>query len=229
MKCASSNKLESGNVNQDDIYQSYLIRRSKDSLEVRAIFRLKDRYGDTLALTYPSHATCNDKEMARRDGFMVGVQYVVDEKAYQASTKFEFTTTKGKTYTNAISLEPIEFTGNATATLSKTSQSVLPVTRIVKEDGVKVTLSIKDGKDKDAYAEVHGGRGVVGFRSSVYFDDAKKAIIIEPDFVKEFAEGAVTITLTARKEKNAEQATSRGGELIIEYEANPISAKVSGK
>lgn len=227
MKCASSAKLESGNLDQDDIYQTYIVRRSKEALEIKATFRLKDKFGDTLALTSPSQVKYNDKAMARRDAFMIGAQYVADEQDYQSANRFEFTDTKGKTYANAMRLEPIEFAGQAA--LSKTAQSILPVTRIVKEDGVKVTLSIKDGKGRDAYAEVHSSRGVVGFRNSVYFDEAKKAIIIEPDFVKEFSEGAVTITLTARKEKNAEQATHQGGELIIEYEANSINAKVSSK
>ncbi|MBI3649427.1 MAG: hypothetical protein HY231_00070 [Acidobacteria bacterium] len=229
LRCASSNKLESGDVNQEDIYQAYFVRRAQEAVEIRATFRLKDKFGDTLALTHPSHVTGNDKEMVRRDGFMSGANYVADAKAYQAAHKFDFTTTKGKTYTNAINLESIDFSGNAATTLSKTAPSVLSVTRIVKEEGVKVTLSIKDGKDQQAYAEVHGSRGVVGFRNSVYFDDARKAIIIEPDFLKDFAAGAVTITLTARKEKTAEQATARGGELVIEYEANPLTANVSGK
>jgi hypothetical protein len=229
MKCASSGKLESGNLNQEEIHQSYFIKRAKDALEIRATFRLKDKYGDTLALTPPSHVTYNDKEMMRRDYFMSGANYVIDEKAYQSSNTFAFTNTRGKTYSNSISFEPVEFAGNSTATLSKISQSFIPVTRIVKEDDVKITLSIKDSKELEVYSEVRSGRGLVGFRSSVYFDEAKKAIIIEPDFLKDLAEGAATISLMARKEKNAEQATGRGGELAIEYSANSVTAKVSGK
>jgi hypothetical protein len=228
LRCASSNKLESGNVNQDEIFQSYYIRREKDALDIHATFRLKDKYGDTLALTAPSRVTYNDKDMVRRDIFMSGANYIVEEKSFQSSNRFVFTDTKGKTYANSITLEPLDFAA-ADVQIKKTAPAVLPVTRIIKEEDVKVTLTLKDSAQKEFYSEVRGGRGVVGFRSSVYFDEAKKAIILEPDFMKDVADGAVTISMTARKEKGAEQATGRGGELSIEYAANSMTAKVSGK
>ncbi len=228
-RCASSAKLESGDVNQDDIHQAYFIKRSHESIEIRARFRLNDRLGDTLALTPPSRVSYNDKEMARQDHFMTGANYFADQKSYQAANKFVFTDTQGKTYTNTISLEPMEFAKDSVQ-LTKSSQSLIPVTRIIKEDDVRTLLTIKDSTQKEFASEVHGGRGVAGFRSSVYFDEAKKAIIIEPDFLKAIAEGAVTISLLVRKEiDKLEQATKRGGEIFIEYAATPINAKVNGK
>jgi hypothetical protein len=229
MRCASGNKLESGNVNQQEIYQSYSVRRSPDGLEIKATFRLKDRYGDTLALTSPSRVTYNDNEMTRRDYFMNGANYVVDEKTYSTTSRFSFTDTLGKTYSNSISLEPLEFANPASLSLGKAAQAVLPVTRINKEENVNVTLLIKDSQGRDFYSEVRGGRGLVGFRSSVYFDEARKAIVVEPDFLQGLGEGPATISLVARKEQEAGQATGRGGELAIEYAANPVNAKVSGK
>lgn len=229
MKCASNAKLESGNVNQDDIHQVYVIKRSQDSMEIRARFRLNDRLGDTLALTSPSQVSYNDKAMARQDHFMTGANYFADEKSYQAMNKFVFTDTKGKTYANTISLEPIEFATDSVQ-LKKSSQSLIPVTRIVKDEDVKALLTIKVSTGTEFTSEVQSGRGIAGFRSSVYFDEAKKAIIIEPDFLKEIAEGAVTISFLARRQKDKlEQATKRGGEIFIEYAANPINAKVSNK
>jgi hypothetical protein len=229
LRCASGNKLESGNVNQQEIYQAYFIKRSQESLEIKAMFRLKDGYGDTLALTAPSRVTYNDKVMMRRDYFMNGANYLIDEKTFSTANRFSFTDTQGKTYTNSISLEPLEFAGTSSVLLGKTAQVVLPVTRINKEEDVKVTLLIKDSKNTDFNSEVHSGRGVVGFRNSVYFDETKRAIIIEPDFLKEVAEGSATISLVTRKEKAAEQATGRGGQLSIEYAANPLLAKVGAK
>jgi hypothetical protein len=228
-RCASSAKLESGNINQDDIHQAYFVKRSHESMEIRARFRLNDRLGDTLALSSPSRVSYNDKEMARQDHFMTGANYFADEKSYQAANRFVFTDTKGKTYANAISLEPIEFASDSVL-LKKSSQSLIPVTRIIKDDDVKTLLTIKESTGKEFTSEVHSGRGIAGFRSSVYFDEAKKAIIIEPGFLKEIAEGAVTISFLARKEKDKlEQATKRGGEISIEYAADPINAKVSSK
>ncbi len=229
LRCASSAKLESASVNQEDIRQQYSIRRTSEALEIRAVFRLHDKDGDTLALNPPSRVTYNDKEMPRRDAFMLGATYVADEKSYQAANKFQFTDTKGKTYTNAVHLDPLEFAA-AMLQLKKTAPSVLPVTRIVKDDDTRVVLSIRERSQKEFSAEVHGGRGIAGFRSSVYFDEARKAIVIEPDFLKAIAEGEVTVLLTVRKEQDSlEQATSRGGEMVIEYNANPIPAKLSGK
>ena len=229
LRCASGNKLESGNVNQQEIYQAYSIKRSQESLEIKAMFRLKDSYGDTLALTSPSRVTYNDKVMIRRDYFMNGANYVVDEKTFSTTNRFSFTDTQGKIYTNSISLEHLEFATTSSVLFGKTAQVVLPVTRINKEEDVKVTLLIKDSKNTDFNSEVRGGRGVVGFRNSVYFDETKKAIIIEPDFLKDVAEGAATVSLVTRKEKAAEQATGRGGELSIEYTANPVNVKVNSK
>jgi hypothetical protein len=229
LRCASGNKLESGNVNQQEIYQAYFVKRSQESVEIKATFRLKDSYGDTLALTSPSRVTYNDNEMVRRDYFMNGANYVVDEKAFSTTNRFSFTDTQGKTYTNSISLEPLEFANLSNLLLGKTAPSILPVTRINKEENVKVTLLIKDSKGTDFYSEVREGRGLVGFRNSVYFDEVKKAIIIEPDFLKDLIEGSATISLVARKDKQAEQATGRGGALSIEYAASPVNVKIVGK
>jgi hypothetical protein len=229
LRCASGNKLESGNVNQQEIYQAYSIRRSQESLEIKATFRLRDRYGDTLALTAPSRVTYNDTEMLRRDYFMNGANYVVDATSYSATSRFSFTDTKGKTYSNSISLEPLELVSAAGLAFGKTAPAVLPVSRINKEEDVKVTLLLKDSKGVEFYSEVRDGRGVVGFRNSVYFDEAKRAIVIEPDFLKDAAAGAATVSLVARKEKAAEQANGRGGELSIEYSADPVNVKVNGK
>ncbi|MEW6130706.1 MAG: hypothetical protein AB1757_26990 [Acidobacteriota bacterium] len=229
LRCASSAKLESATVNQEDIFQQYSIRRTADSLDIRALFRLHDRNGDTLALNAPSHVSFNDKEMPRRDGFMIGATYVADDKTYQATNSFTFTNTKGKTYTNSISLEPVKF-ATSSLQLKKTAANAIPVSRIVKDEDTRVVLTIREQSQKDFSSEVHGGRGVVGFRSSVYFDEAKKAIVIEPDFLKAIAVGNVTISLTIRKENyTLEQATARGGEIIVEYNANPMSAKLSDK
>src|ERR1044072_7965254 len=229
LRCASSAKLESASVNQADIHQQYSIRRTSESLELRALFRLHDRNGDTLALNAPSRVTYNDNPMPRRDGLMIGATYVADEKTYQAANQFAFTDTKGKTYTNSINLEPVEFAARSLQ-LKKTMPTVIPVTRIVNDDDTRTVLSIREQSQKDFSAEVHGGRCVVGFRSSVYFDEAKQAIVIEPDFLKDIAEGEVTISLTVRKEKySLEQATPRGGEIVIEYGANPLKAKLIGK
>jgi hypothetical protein len=229
LRCASTAKLESAAVNQEEIYQHYSVRRTADSLDIRAMFRVHDRNGDTLALNAPSQVTFNDQLMPRRDAFMIGATYTADEKTYQATNKFAFTNTNGKIFTNAITLEPVEFV-SASLQLKKSSPNVIPVTRILKDDDTKTVLTIREKSQKEFSSEVHGGKGVVGFRSSVHFDEAKKAIIIEPDFLKEIAEGEVTILLTARKEKySLEQATPRGGEIVIEYEANPIQAKLVGK
>jgi hypothetical protein len=229
LRCASSAKLESASVNQDDIHQQYSIRRTSDSLEIRALFRVHNQDGDTLALNPPSQVTYNGNAMPRRDAFMIGATYVANEKAYQAAHQFTFTDTRGKTYTNAVNLEPAEFAVTSLQ-LKKGSTNIIPVTRIVKDDDTRVVLSIREKSQKDFSSEVHGGRGVVGFRSSVHFDEAKKAIVIEPDFLKEIAEGDVTITLSVRKEKSSlEQATSRGGDMVVEYNANPMQAKLLGK
>jgi hypothetical protein len=230
MKCASSAKLESGNVSQEEIHQSYAVRRTNESLEIRARFRLKDRSGDTLALTPPSQVSFNGKVMVRRDYFMSGISYFADEKDYPTSNRFEFTDTKGKTCVNSISFEPVEFAVDSIQ-LRKAAQTAIPVTRIVKEEDTKVLLTVREENSRKEFsAEVHGGRGVAGFRSSVYFDEAKKAIILEPDFLKEIAEGAASVLLVVRKEKDSlQQATARGGDITVEYDANPLNAKVSAK
>ena len=113
LRCASTAKLESNTIDQGNIYQQYSVRRTPESLEIRALFRVHDRNGDTLTLSSPSQVTYNDKAMPRRDGFMLGVTYVADEQTYHASNKFAFTDTNGKTFTNTVNLEPLEIAGTA--------------------------------------------------------------------------------------------------------------------
>lgn len=228
LRCASSNRLESANINQDEIHQTYSIRREKDSLNITAIFRLKDKYGDTLALNAPSHVTCNDKEMQRRDVVFSGVTYTADSKTYQPTNQFTFTDTQGKTYTNTIALEPIEFAVESVQ-LKKAAVNLIPVTRIVKDDSADIKLFITDGKGTDFYEQVHHGRGVVGLRNSIYFDEKKRAVVIEPDFVKEIAEGEATVFLLMRKDKGLEQATSYGGQINLEYKGDPLKATITAK
>lgn len=228
LRCASSNRLESANVNQDEIYQTYSVRREKDSLSITAIFRLKDKYGDTLALNAPGQVTCNDKGMQRRDVVFSGVTYTADSKTYQTTNQFTFTDMRGKTYTNAISLEPLEFAAESVQ-LKKSALNLIPVIRIVKDDNADIKLFITDGKGTDFSEQVHHGRGAVGLRNSVYFDEKKRAVVIEPDFVKEIAEGEATVFLLMRKDKGLEQATSYGGQINLEYKGNPLKATITAK
>src|SRR5689334_21157747 len=117
-----------------------------------------------MALTAPARVTYNDHEMIRRSSFMNGVTRVVDAKTVSTTNRFSCTNTQGKTYTNCISLEPLEFASPSSAALSKVTLTVLPVTCLNIEDDVKTTHLVKDNKNTDYSSEVRDGRGVVGFR-----------------------------------------------------------------
>lgn len=220
--CASSDTAESSTVKQSEIYQNYLVEYDEGLIQVTATFRFGGATGTTLSLTPPSRVTYNGLPLTPSKVMFAGTGYRFTGDLYQPTVAFEFTDTAGKTYNNSIGLNALEFK-TAPAGAAKSAKLLLPVSRIVRESGVKVELKIRDGAGKEYTSEVKSERGVVGFRNSVYFDESQLAIAVEPDFLKDIPAGPVKISLQEEVQQKPAQATHLGGLLTMRYHAKPIS------
>lgn len=220
--CASSDTAESSTVQQSEIYQDYLIEYNEGLIHVTATFRFGGATGTTLSLTPPSRVMYNGLPLTPGKVMFTGTGYRFMGDLYQPNVAFEFTDTAGKTYTNSIGLNPLEFK-TAPAGAAKAAKLLLPVSRIVKEPGVKVELTIRDGAGKEFTSEVKGERGVVGFRNSVYFDESQLSIAVEPDFLKDIPTGPIKISLREEIQQKPAQATHLGGLMTMRYLAKPVS------
>jgi hypothetical protein len=225
--CRSSDTAESSTVAQTEIFQDYVLEYENGRVTATATFRFGGPTGTTLSLTSPSRVTYNGIPLSSSKILFAGTVYRFTGAEYPLSATFEFTDTAGKTYTNSIGLAPVEFNPpppNAT----RSARLLLPVTRVVKDENTTVELTITDAAGADHSSAVKDGRGVVGFRSSVYFDESQSAVAIEPDFLKEIPAGAVKISLRAEKTQKPAQSTHLGGSISARYHTKPITLTLGG-
>lgn len=221
VKCASTDSAESSTVAQSEIYQSYSINATKDKTEASVTFRFGGSTGTTLILSQPSEVTFNGKGMTQTKGFMSGTYYSVSENSLLPGGSFIFKDTQGKAYTNSINVYPVELS-QPNSNMNKSSKLVLPVARISKEDGLNFNL-IFETKDGIRTFEVKDSRGIVGFRSSVYFDNERTTINLEPDALKDISAGEVKAHIESVKRMKLSQATHLGGEIQSTYSSQEIA------
>lgn len=225
--CRSTDTAESSTVAQTEIYQDYVLDFENGQATATATFRFGGPTGTTLSLTSPSRVTYNGIPLSPGKVLFAGTVYRFTGTEYPINATFEFTDTAGKTYTNSMALAPVEFT-SPPASGKKTERLVLPVTRIVKDDNTTVELTITDAANADHTSEVKDGRGVVGFRSSVYFDESQGGVAVEPDFLKDIPAGSVRVSLRVRKTLKPAQATRLGGAMTARYTAKAVSLTLGG-
>lgn len=221
VKCASTDSAESNTVSQSEIYQHYAINATKDKTDASVTFRFGGSTGTTLILSQPSEVTFNSKNMMQTKGFMLGTFYTLSENSLLPSGYFIFKDTQGKVYTNSINIYPAELSQPSGKT-NKSSKLTLPVVQISKEDGLSFNL-ILDYKDGKKTFEVKDSRGVVGFRSSVYFDNGRTTINLEPDALKDIPAGEVKARVESVKRMKLSQATHLGGEIQSTYSSQEIT------
>jgi hypothetical protein len=220
--CASSDTAESSTVAQSEIYQDYVVDFDNGQMMVTATMRFGGPTGTTLNLTPPSKITYNGLPLLSSKGFFAGTVYRFVGDLYQPNVSFEFTDTVGKAYTNSIGLAPVDFKP-APPVAAKSARLLLPVTRMATEPDVFVELKITDAAGADHNSQVKDGRGVIGFRNSVYFDQETLSIAVEPDFLKDIPAGNIKVSLRVEHDQKPVQATHLGGSMAMKYHPKPLS------
>lgn len=227
ISCKSTDTAESSTVAQTEIYQDYLFEYEDGKATVTATFRFGGPTGTTLSLTSPSRVSYNGIMLQPSKAPFSGTFYRFSGSQYPPDVGFEFTDTANKTYLNSIALAPFEFK-SAPPNAGKSERLLLPVTRMVRDQDTTVELTITDSAGAGHTSQVKEGRGAVGFRNSVYFDDSQGAIGIEPDFLKDIPAGSVKIGVKVQKAKKPDQATHLGGSISIRYHAKPVTLTLGG-
>lgn len=108
--CVSTEVAESGDVNQDAIYQRYYVDYDAEENEVyaTATFRFGGYKGTTLYLSDGSTIELNGKKTKGEKEFLQGMVYrFTNLSTKNTNFDFVFTTTEKKEYKNSITLSPI--------------------------------------------------------------------------------------------------------------------------
>jgi len=227
--CASTETIESTKVAPSEIYQSYLIRASRNGTSVNTTFRVGGPTGSTVDLDAPARVELNGKEMSEsKPGFLKGTDYNASFEQFVPVHRFKFTDSSEKVWENEISLDALEITSGEIL-FSKVGGGSLTISRPVGKDEI-VEFSLVSEKTPPAPAS-NSNTGVkkpemnYSTNLQVSFDQSGKTGKIDPVALKNFVDGRATISLTVRKSKPAEQS-AKGGSMDISYESQKAMVSV---
>lgn len=125
--CKSTDVSESSYVTQSEIHQAYYATyNEKDDITTNeAVFRFAGPGGTTLHLTPPSSIKLNDSDMTGQKEMFQGYIYRDTQKGFKDKSRFVFTDTENKTYSNRCRIEggiltsvPAELSKNAGTRIS---------------------------------------------------------------------------------------------------------------
>jgi hypothetical protein len=219
--CYSTETVESTKIPANDVYQDYKITARKDRTSVTATFRVVDYSGATIDLDAPSKIEHNGKMMAEiSPGAWKGTTYEDETHGLVAAHQFVYTDANGKTFSNDVALDALEFGGNSFK-LSRTRPTLLPLSRSV-------------GADEEISAAITGTPKPVKNNSNemtasvvpLKLDETRRALVIAPEDLKNFANGRADLSLEIEKTMPLKQANGRGGAIKIVYEAEGIEISI---
>jgi hypothetical protein len=206
VSCASNEIGESKDVNQDKIYQDYVIQYEEETEKatIQSQFRFAGQDGTTLVLSAPSSIKINGKAIAVDSNTMKGAYYetTATEKTYQ----FLFTDNLGKKYTNDITIQPIEFLQKPTA-VDSTQDLALPINLLKVNNGIVTIESVNSDSS---------------FFLSQEVNTTTKSIIIPKAVLSKQKSGSVTVKIGLNYSVDLQQKTAEGGIISVEYTAVPI-------
>jgi hypothetical protein len=212
--CVSNETANSDTVKQTEIYQGYSVTYEAGDMELSAtaFFRFGGSAGTTLNLVKPSNVTFNGQEMAMGKNIFSGTFYETNLQTEASKTNtFIFTDTENKTYTNSVSIDPIEIS-EYPATINKREGFTVSWTGSPVQNGERVYISL-EGKD---LTNCSSSTDMVGSTS----------IEIKPELLKDVKPGEANITLKREISSSLSEATHLGGNITITYVAKKVAAKI---
>lgn len=220
--CYSIETVESTNISSADVYQSYYIRADKDRTSVTATFRVGSKSGATIDLDAPSKVEDNGKQIPEiAPSGWKGTTYEESANKFVGQHQFTYTDGNGKVFLNEISFLPIEFSAKSIDKISRSAQTLIPLSRSVSKDedvSASVSGKVKSAKDKP--------NEVATDSVNIKLDPSRSALVIEPNDLKNFIGGKVDVSLTLEKNESLKQAGAKGGDVQIIYETQGISLPI---
>lgn len=221
----SVDTVESNKVMSSQVYQVYDIEANKSETKIVATFRVGGSTGTTLALTEPGKILYNGTPLDKSEPSnligtnyrMKGTDYRRATKNYQPKHEFIFTDNDGKTYTNAVSLTPIEISANGGLSLQASQPSTIPLSRTVGSDEY-ITIGINSIID-DQIPTADG---------SVYLNPARNAIVVTPKYWQsKQLKAQAEVTVKVKKSVTLSQGSNLGGSISATFAASPVFVAIS--
>ncbi len=205
--CTSNEIANSGDVNQDKIYQSYLatFKEGMENAEIKGTFRFGGSNGTTLVLSSPSNFKF-DNELTKVDSSWGGGAYYqsqIPANRWLRTHELTFTTTDNKIYTNTFT--------NDSFTIKN-----LPVS-ISKKDSLVIAF-INPTLQPNDYIEINSQNSDSSFHytTSTVNGNTSTVIISVKDIARQKS-NKVEFEAILNKQINLANATSEGGRINIRY------------
>ena len=210
--CYSTEVADSGDVNQDEIYQRYYVEYDAENNEsfATAVFRFGGLKGTTLQLSDGSSISVNGEETRGEKEFLKGMVYRFENLSTKNTKyKFIFTNTDKKELKNSIELKPIKPI-SPEGKIKNLIESEITWEGVPVGSRESVQLTIKDSKG-NSYSV---GTDMKGAQS----------ITISPDSLNV---GIANLQLIRYSDKNLDEPTGAGGSMDGAYYSEVIPITIS--
>lgn len=212
--CRPGHLAYSDSVPPGEIYQQYEIDANKGGSSAVAIYRVGGRDGKVVQLVSPANVKFNN-ELLYKDTRVYADSCAYTGFYHEAFIKNEFvyTAADGKSYTNILNLEPVEFTLADRIDLDRSKDIILPLSRAVAPDEkLETRISNSEPHRKDPPAELVR---FIKLENNLSAD--RQTIIIRPEEIKNLQNGRSTISVLVKQDIPLQQGAPAGGHINYVY------------
>jgi hypothetical protein len=212
--CASTDIADVGDVNQKKIHQSYSvdIDQNSGSKSAEAQFRFGGSTGTTLNLSGPASVTINDDEMNGDDEFFRGLVYnsrVSDDGEFT----FVFTDADNTTYTNSITLNPIDLDQIPQAISGKSSHSIA-------WEGAPL------GHQETVTIYAMSSNEMIGTQIGSVSGKGATSVDTDPRQIRTLLNGGGEIYIIRSVKKSLDEAADEGGDIRGDYRSESYAIDI---
>lgn len=228
--CTVFSSVESANIPQDEIRQTYLIRASGKGTSVFATFS-RGSWGASVDLEIPSRVEDNGIEMSRQNNLIfAGVYYTWSTGAIEKSHTFTYTNNRGRKFVNKIEFEPIEII-NQNTQFSRDQEKLIVLSRPVREnEKIQITLTSLERPVTDSNSNATSPPKPREPDYEIVLHDEltenRSSFLLKPKNLGKFAIGRATLKIEVSRTEGLKQATAAGGSIGWIYESAAVAEVV---
>lgn len=203
--CFSTEVSNSGDVNQDKVYQKYevTVNEGSNNASVEAMFRFDSKFGNSLFLTDPSRITINNQQLMGDKKFLTGYVYEADIAIPEDKTySFLYTNNAEKQFRNAITINPVAL-AEVPQEISKDSKIKLEIDgqKVLKGESIELQITVND-------------------TSHVQINLDGKHFKLKPSHFANISPGPGSMKVVRHYSSKLSEGTSSGGKIEGKYVSN---------
>jgi hypothetical protein len=212
LQSCSTDTIDSGKVDNEEIYQSYDLVQEEGSNQVKGYvqFRVGGGTGTTVSLSEPSKIKLNNRELSKVSFLGTSYEVSVDKNPDDTYT-FEWVDQKEKSYRNKVGTSTIKIVSSPEE-LKKGAHNYIQVeiSQNAKGETINVELS----------QEGQGGESVLRSHGATLLGDK---VEIRSEWLQEFITGRpVTVRIIVSQFPGLQETNSKGGSLSVRAKARAL-------